>query len=201
MEDIPLLELVKSNLITYKTKSMLQQHWTKNDKKAYLLIGLFSVVVFTAVVILGRVKLDLNLGFNVHIFAQLNAIINTCIAFILIAALWAVKAKKYQMHKTLMLSALVLSVVFLVSYILHHLLSGETRFGGTGSIRVIYYGLLISHIILAALILPFILYTAYRGLTGEYTKHKKIARYTWPLWFYVAVTGPLVYFLISPYYQ
>ncbi|MFN5674387.1 MAG: DUF420 domain-containing protein, partial [Bacteroidota bacterium] len=72
--------------------------------------------------------------------------------------------------------------------------------GGTGAMRVVYYSLLVSHIILAALILPFILYTAYRGLTGEYDRHKKIARYTWPLWFYVAVTGPLVYILISPYY-
>lgn len=180
---------------------MLQNHWVKNDKKAYLLIGLFSTVVFVAVVILGRVKWEVNLGFNVHVFALLNAIINTCIALVLLAALWAVKSKKFQLHKALMLTALVMSILFLVSYILHHLLSGETRFGGTGAMRVVYYTLLVSHIILAALILPFILYTAYRGLTGEYDRHKKIARYTWPLWFYVAVTGPLVYILISPYYQ
>jgi putative membrane protein len=180
---------------------MLHNHWIKNDKKAYIRIGIFSIVVFTAVVILGRVKLDLDLGFNVHIFALLNAIINTGIALVLLAALWAVKSKKFQLHKVLMLTALIMSILFLVSYILHHLLSGETRFGGTGAIRIIYYSLLVSHIILAALILPFILYTAYRGLTGEYARHKKIARYTWPLWFYVAITGPIVYILISPYYQ
>ena len=179
---------------------MLSSNWKKNDSKAYALIGVFSVVVFAAVVALGRIKVTANLGFNIHVFAQLNAVLNTGIAVILVGALWAVKSKKYLLHKKLMLSALVLSIVFLLSYILHHLFSGETRFGGTGIIRWVYYCLLISHIILAALILPFILYTAYRGLTGEYAAHKKIARYTWPLWFYVAITGPLVYFLISPYY-
>ena len=98
------------------------------------------------------------------------------------------------------MGALVLSILFLVFYITHHLLSGETKFGGTGSMKIIYYSILITHIFLAAIILPFILITAYRALTGEYLQHKKLARYTWPLWFYVAVTGPIVYYFISPYY-
>jgi putative membrane protein len=93
-----------------------------------------------------------------------------------------------------------LSVAFLVSYIAHHLLAGETKFGGTGAIRYVYFILLSTHILLAAVILPFILFTAYRGLTGEYEKHRKLAKYTWPLWLYVAITGPLVYLMISPYY-
>ena len=99
-----------------------------------------------------------------------------------------------------MLTAIILSVLFLVSYIAHHLLAGDTVYGGEGSIRYFYYFILITHIILAAIILPFILFTAYRSLTGEYDKHKKLARYTWPLWLYVSVTGVLVYLMISPYY-
>lgn len=172
----------------------------KNDKQAKWLIGVFSVVVFAVIVLLGRVKLDVALGFDIHIFATINAIINTVIAVLLVAALVAVKNKKFLLHKRLMMASLVLSVVFLVSYIAHHLLAGDTKFGGEGAIRIFYYIILISHIFLAAIILPFILFTAYRGLTGEYATHKKLAKITWPLWFYVAVTGPLVYLMISPYY-
>jgi len=94
-----------------------------------------------------------------------------------------------------------LSVVFLLSYIAHHLLAGETSFGGTGTIKTIYYFILFTHIPLAGLILPFILFTAYRALISELGAHKKLAKITWPIWFYVAVTGVLVYWLISPYYQ
>lgn len=113
-----------------------------------------------------------------------------------------------------MITALVFSVLFLVSYICHHLLAGETKFGDinhdgelsaeelglVGSKRTLYYIILGTHIPLAGLILPFILYTAYRALTAEFTKHVKLARITWPVWLYVSVTGVLVYLLISPYY-
>ena len=180
---------------------MLQATIQKNDPKAKWLIGIFSFVVFAAVVILGRVKLEVDLGFDVHIFAAINAVINSAIAVLLIAALWAVKAKKYLLHKQMMITALLLSVLFLVSYIAHHLLAGDTKFGGEGAIRTVYYVILITHIFLAAIILPFILFTAYRALTAEYATHKKLAKYTWPLWLYVAITGPVVYWMISPYYQ
>jgi putative membrane protein len=180
---------------------MLQASIQKNDPKAKWLIGIFSFVVFAAVVILGRVKLEVDLGFDVHIFAAINAVINSVIAVLLIAALWAVKAKKYLLHKQMMMTALLLSVLFLVSYIAHHLLAGDTKFGGEGAIRTIYYIILVTHIFLAAIILPFILFTAYRALTAEYATHKKLAKYTWPLWLYVAITGPVVYWMISPYYQ
>ncbi len=172
----------------------------KNDKQAKWLIGIFSFVVFSVVVLLGRVKLEVDLGFDIHIFAKINAVINSIIAVLLLVALVAVRAKKYLLHKRLMIGALLLSILFLLSYIAHHLLSGETKFGGVGLIRTVYYIILITHIFLAAIILPFILFTAYRGLTAEYGTHKKLARITWPLWFYVAVTGPLVYLMISPYY-
>ena len=194
---------------------MLAASIKQNDKQAKWLIGVFSVVVFSAVVLLGKFKLEVDLGFNVHIFATINAFINSAIAILLVAALLAVKNKKYQLHKQLMMVALVLSIFFLVSYIAHHLLAGEAKFGDAnhdglvseeekllvGNIRLVYFFILGTHIILAAIILPFILFTAYRALTAEYPLHKKIARITWPLWFYVAVTGPVVYFMISPYYR
>lgn len=194
---------------------MLPASLTKNDQKAYWLIGIFSVVVFSVVVLLGKIQLDVQPGFDVHIFATANAFINACIAVLLVAALWAVKTRQYKLHKQLMLAALVLSVIFLVSYIAHHLLAGEAKFGDSnhdgvvseaelaavGSTRLIYFIILITHIFLAAIILPFILFTAYRALTAEYAVHKKLAKITWPLWLYVAVTGPIVYWMIHPYYR
>lgn len=187
----------------------------KKDGQAKWVIGIFSFVVFSVIVILGRIKLNIHVGFDVHIFAKINAVVNTIIAILLVAALVTVKQKKYLLHKKLMMVALVLSIVFLVSYIAHHLLAGEARFGDANhdgflsedekakvsSVRSIYYLILGTHILLAAIILPFILYTAYRGLTADFPAHRKLAKITWPLWFYVAVTGPVVYLMISPYYS
>jgi len=180
--------------------NMIQATMKENDKQAKLLIGIFSFVVFAAVTLLSRFKLHIDLGFNVHIFAAINALINSIIAILLVLAVIVVKNGNYLLHKKLMMSALVLSVLFLVSYIAHHLLAGETKFGGTGVIKVIYLLILFTHIFLAAIILPFILFTAYRALTGNFPEHKRLAKITFPLWLYVAVTGPVVYFLISPYY-
>lgn len=179
---------------------MLPPVLTKNDKKARTLIWIFSAIVFLAVAALGRVQLKVDLGFDVHLFAQANALINSLVAFLLVIALVAVKTKKYQLHKKLMLAAMVLSVLFLVSYICHHLFAGETKFGGEGTAKTIYYLILFTHIPLAGLILPFILFTAYRGLIAEWPQHRKLAKITWPIWLYVAVTGVVVYFMISPYY-
>jgi len=187
----------------------------KNDRKARLLIFTVSIIVFAAVVVLSRVKLELGLPFNVHVFALVNAFINSVVSVCLLGGLLAVKQRMYGMHKKIMLTAIVLSVFFLISYIAHHLLAGETKFGDinhdgilsddealkVGGLKTFYYFLLLTHIPLAAIILPFILFTAYRALTGEYEKHKKLTRFTWPLWFYVAVSGVLIYLLISPYYN
>jgi len=180
---------------------MLKAAWEKNDARAKVFIITVSVIVFVAVVVLGRVKLNVELGFDEHIFAKINAIINSTVSILLLAGLAAVRSKKYILHKRVMLSAIILSSLFLVSYICHHLFTGETKFGGEGTIRYIYYFILGTHIILAGIILPFILFTAYRALIGEYDKHKRIAKFTWPVWLYVAVTGVLVYFMISPYYS
>lgn len=180
---------------------MLKAEWQKNDAKAKTLIILVSVIVFALIAALGRVKLDVDFGFDKHIFAKINAIINSTVSVLLVAGLIAVKNKNYLLHKRIMITAIILSCLFLVSYICHHLFTGETKFGGEGNIRYIYYFILGTHILLAAIILPFILFTAYRSMIGEYAKHKKLARITWPIWFYVAVTGVVVYFMISPYYN
>jgi putative membrane protein len=179
---------------------MLPASIQKNDKLANVLIIVFSIVVFVAVVFLSRIKVDLDLPFDVHIFAKVNAIINSAVSFLLLVGLLAVKRSRYALHKKVMLTAMVLSFLFLVSYICHHLLSDSTSFGGEGAIKIVYYIILISHILLAAIILPFILFTSYRALVAEWPGHKKLARITWPIWFYVSVTGVIVYLMISPYY-
>ena len=172
----------------------------KNDKVAYLLIILVSIIVFVAVAFLQKIKLNVNLGFDQHIFARINALINTFVALLLLGGLYAAKDKRYSTHKKLMSWAIGLSAMFLVSYICHHLFTGETSYGGSGLVKLVYYFILITHIALAGIILPFILFTAYRALIGEWPKHKKLARITWPIWFYVAVTGVVVYLMINPYY-
>lgn len=196
---------------------MLQPVLQKNDRKAKTLIFLVSFVVFAAVTILGKYNLagKISLPFDEHIFASINAFINGTVAFLLIAGLFAVKNKKFEWHKNIMLFALVLSILFLVSYIGHHLLAGETAYGETdgvkglseaeqkaaGDMRIFYLIILLTHIPLAGLVLPFILFAAYRALTGEYEQHKKLVRYVWPLWLYVAITGVLIYYMIEPYYK
>ena len=172
----------------------------KNDAQAKWLIGIFSFVVFAAVVALGKFKIPAPAGFDVHVFAKANAVINSMVTVLLVAGLIAVRSRRYLLHKRIMSGALLLSVIFLISYICHHLFSGDTRYGGSGIIRYVYFVILITHIILAATILPFILYTAYRALTGEWPRHVKLAKITWPVWLYVSVTGVIVYLMISPYY-
>jgi putative membrane protein len=193
---------------------MLQPSIKKNDRKARVFIIAVSLIVFIAVVVLSRVKLEVNLPFDVHVFAGINAAINSVVALLLVFGIIAVRKKNYELHKKIMLTAILLSVLFLLSYIAHHLLAGDTKFGdinhdgllsdeektGAGQMRIFYLLLLLTHIPLAGIILPFILFTAYRALTGEYDKHRKLTRITWPVWFYVAITGVMVYLMIRPYY-
>ncbi len=194
---------------------MLPATIRKNDKLARVLILIVSLMVFIAVLFLSQVKLEANLPFNEHLFALNNAILNSMVATLLVMALIAVKLKRYALHKSLMSIAIFLSVLFLLSYIAHHLFTGETRFGDAnhdgivsdaekevvGGIRIFYYIILLTHIPLAGIILPMILFTAYRGLTGEYERHKKLSRFTWPVWLYVAISGVIVYIMINPYYS
>ena len=197
---------------------MLTPSLQKNDSKAKWLIGIFSVIVFSLVTVLGKYNLadkKIDLGFDLHIFALTNAVINGAVALLLVVGLYFAKQKNFLLHKKVMMTAMLLSILFLVSYICHHLLAGETMYGETdgikglsdlekaaaGNTRFVYYLILATHIPLAGLALPFILFAAYRALTGEYDKHKKLVRIIWPVWFYVAVTGVIVYGMISPYYK
>lgn len=186
----------------------------KNDKKATILIVVSSVMVFGAVSALEKVTLNMNLGFNPHVLALINAIINSVVSVLLLAGLVAAKKGAYAVHKKIMLSAMALSVLFLITYIAHHLFAGPTLYGdvdknlhvddaekaAAGFGRTVYIILLSTHISLAGISLPFVLFTAYRALINENAKHRKLAKITWPLWFYVAVTGPIVYLMISKYY-
>lgn len=174
----------------------------KNDKLANWLIISLSAVVFMLVVLMREVKfVDFDFGFDKHVFPAISAFLNSVVSVLLLIGLWFVKRKKYESHKKTMLAAVGCSILFLVTYVLYHLTSYETSYGGEGAIKVFYFIILFSHIALAGLILPFILFAVYRGLVGEYARHKKLTRWVWPLWFYVSVTGVIVYFMISPYYQ
>ena len=195
---------------------MLRPMIEKNDRKAKILIFSVSFIVFALVTFLGKYNLagKVDLSFDEHIFAMLNALINTTVGLLLIAGLLTVKNKNYEIHKRIMITAMLLSVLFLLSYIAHHLLAGETAYGETdgikglsdaeraaaGSMRNFYLLLLLTHIPLAGLVMPFILFAAYRALTGEYEKHKKLVRFVWPIWFYVAISGVIIYCMIEPYY-
>ena len=196
---------------------MLQPVLKRNDRKAKWIIGTATFIVFVLMTILGKYNLagKVALPFDKHIFATLNAIINTVVSGLLIAGLIAAKRKNYPVHKSIMLTALALSVVFLVSYVCHHLFAGEAIYGDVdgnrvlsdmerstvGGMRAVYLILLILHIPLAGLVLPFILFAAYRALSGDYEKHKKLVRFVWPVWFFVAVSGVVIYRMISPYYH
>lgn len=195
---------------------MLAATLQKNDRKAKILIITLSVIVFAAVTILGKYNLagKVTLPFDEHIFAFCNAIINATVSVLLLAGLVTVKNGQYVTHKKIMLVAMTLSVLFLVSYIGHHLFAGETAYGETdgikglseaeraaaGGMRTFYLLILLTHIPLAGLALPFILMSAYRALIGEYDRHKKLVRYVWPVWFYVAISGVIIYWMIQPYY-
>ena len=193
---------------------MLPPLLAKNDSQAKWLISILSFVIFTAIVILSRVKIDVDPGFDIHVFALVNACINSCVSILLVVGLVAIKKRRFVLHKKLMLSAMILSVAFLLSYVSHHLLAGDTRFGdinhdnvvdasellAVGNTRMIYFIILITHIFLAAVILPFILFTTYRAMIAEWPQHRKIAKITWPIWLYVSITGVVVYLMISPYY-
>jgi putative membrane protein len=187
----------------------------RNDRKAGIIIWAVSIAVFAAVAFLAERKINVDLSFNPHVFAMANAAINSIVALLLVAGLIAARSKRFFLHKRIMLTAIILSLLFLVSYICHHLLSGDTKYGDlnhdgmlsidekslAGATRYVYYFILITHIPLAGIILPFILFTAYRALTADYSRHMKLARITWPIWFYVAVTGVAVYLMVRPYYN
>lgn len=166
-------------------------------------IILLSVAIPLVVALLFGVNLR-KLGYDVKplsFLPPIYATINGITAVVLIAAVWAIKNGKRKLHENLMKFAILLSVLFLAMYVAYHMTSDSTKFGGEGAIRYIYYFILITHICLSVIIIPFVLVTYVRALAQKFDKHKKLAKITFPLWLYVAVTGVIVYLMISPYYN
>lgn len=170
----------------------------RNYRPAIIII---SVVLIGVIAMLGRMPgvEDFDL-FDITILPLMNAIFNTFTFLFLLSALIAVIKGHIILHRRLIYAAFVTTTLFLITYVSFHFLAPSTPYGGDGILKSIYYFVLITHIVLAAVIVPFVLTTVTRAWNGEVSRHKKIARWTMPLWLYVSFTGVLVYILISPYY-
>lgn len=168
------------------------------EKKFNRLITLVSVIVPVVVAILFGVKIPNveRLGFLPPIYASINGLT----AILLLVAVWAIKNGKRKLHQNLMTSCIGLSLVFLLMYIAYHMTADSTAFGGQGAIKYLYYFILVSHIILSIVIIPLVLKTYARAYLGKFEAHRKLAKITFPIWLYVAITGVIVYLMISPYY-
>lgn len=189
---------------------------TVNENRYLTVIGILSVVIPLAVALLlfSPTKLEVEGGW-VDFLPHLNGIINSATSVALVAGLLFIKQKKIKYHKTAMLIAFILGALFLVSYVIYHSSAESTVFGDIngngvleeteastiGNLRVIYLIILISHIILAAVVVPFVLLALYFALSNKIDKHRKIVRFAYPIWLYVSVTGVVVYLMISQYYQ
>ncbi|MCG2417758.1 DUF420 domain-containing protein [Aequorivita sp. F47161] len=174
-------------------------HTSPQSPKNYnLWIWIFSIAIPLAVAVLFTVKIPgvERLGFLPPIYATINA----CTALILITAVYQIRKGNRKLHERLMKTAIVFSALFLIMYMAYHMTSDSTPFGGEGVVKYVYYFILLTHILLSIIVIPFVLITFVRGITGQFYKHRKIARITFPLWLYVAISGVVVYLMISPYY-
>ncbi len=171
---------------------------SSDDKRYNKGIVILSIIipVLVASLFVIRIPNVEPLSFLPPIYASINGLT----AVVLLIALWAIKSKKVRLHEGLMKTAIGLSVLFLLMYLAYHMTSDSTTYEGEGNIKYVYYFILISHIILSIAVIPFVLITYVRAITKNFEKHKKIARITFPLWLYVAISGVLVYIMISPYY-
>lgn len=174
-----------------------------NDKLIFRFIYSISALVFILVVVLNRKVLPAPefIPQFAYMLPKFNAFINGTCSILLLVSFYFIRKKNIAMHKLINIITFAMSSVFLVSYVLFHYYVKETHFGGEGIIKNIYYIILISHIILAAVVLPLILFSFHRGLQMQVELHKKLVRWTYPIWLYVTVSGVVVYLMISPYYQ
>lgn len=174
----------------------------KQDKLVFNVVMILSAVVLIAVIILNQKILPRPsvLPTWATLLPKLNAFINGTCSILLLVSLYFIKQKNIKAHKAVNLTAFVLSALFLISYITYHWVANETSFPADNPNRTLYLAILISHIILAASVLPLILLSFYWGLQMNVEKHKKLVRFTYPIWLYVTVTGVIVYAMISPYY-
>ncbi|MCX7551672.1 DUF420 domain-containing protein [Xanthomarina sp. F2636L] len=180
----------------------MNNHSPQDIKKYNKWIIVLSIVIPLIIAALFGVNLR-DLGFNVEpltFLPPIYATINGLTAVILIIAFFAIKNKNIVLHENLMTTAVGCSAIFLILYVAYHMTSDSTKFGGEGAIKYVYFFILISHIILSIVVIPFVLITYVRAITENFKQHKKIARITFPLWLYVAISGVIVYLMISPYY-
>lgn len=172
------------------------------EKKYSKWIWVLSIAIPIVVAILFTVNLQ-KLGYNVKpltFLPPIYAAINGITAVLLFWAVAAIKKGNKPLHERLIKLCIACSLAFLAMYVAYHMTSIETKYGGEGILRPIYFFILITHILLSIIIIPFVLFTFVRGISGSYERHKKLARITYPMWLYVAVTGVIVYLMISPYY-
>ncbi|SDL71259.1 Predicted membrane protein [Sphingobacterium mizutaii] len=175
---------------------------TEEEKKYKGIIWTLSVIIPLAVAALFGINLQ-KMGYDVEplsflppIYATINGLTAVC----LVIAVAAIKRGNVKMHENLIKLCMVFSSLFLLMYVAYHMTSTSTSYGGEGAIKYVYFFILVTHIILSIVIIPFVLFTFVRGIAGAYERHKKLARITYPMWLYVAVTGVIVYLMISPYY-
>ena len=172
------------------------------EKKPMIWISVLSVIVPTVVAILlfmpYKMKLDVSW---IYFLPHLIGMLNTTTSLSLVAGFIAVKRKKIAYHRLFMTISFVLGTIFLVTYIIYHATVPSTKFGGEGMVKNIYYFFLLSHILLSVVVVPFVLLAFYYALTNKIDKHKKVVKFTLPIWLYVSVTGVIIYLMISPYYQ
>ncbi|MDX1681089.1 MAG: DUF420 domain-containing protein [Akkermansiaceae bacterium] len=159
-----------------------------------------SAVVLVLVVLMQKIRIPLPEGWSTMGLPPFHASVNALVALLLVIALVAIKLGRVRLHRTTMLAAMGFSVVFLLSYVAYHMTNDPTRYGGEGIARTVYFALLISHILLAAVSLPFILFTFIAAWTNQFRVHRRLARWVYPMWLYVAVTGPICYWMLRPYY-
>ena len=169
----------------------------KLARKLNIAAGVISAVVLAVVVFMREISLPLG---DFSFLPPFHSTVNALTAVVLIYSFLQIKKGNVKAHRNANVLALALSVIFLLSYVLYHITTESVGFGGEGAIRYIYFFLLISHVVLSAIILPFILFTFIRAYTNQIEKHKKMARWVFPLWLYVAITGPICYLLLQPYY-
>lgn len=160
-------------------------------------ILVLSIVIPLAVAILFRVKVE---GYDLRFLPSIYASINGLTAILLVAAVIFIRKGNRKVHQRLMTTCVALSAMFLVLYVLYHVTTPSTVYGGSGAMKYFYYVILITHIILSVVITPLVLYTFSRGLGGHFERHKALAKFTFPIWLYVAVSGVVVYIMVSPYY-
>ncbi|MGO2359442.1 DUF420 domain-containing protein [Mesonia sp.] len=173
----------------------------RTDKIAVPVIIILSVVIPLAVLVLMNLPTRYDIfGLEMGTYPFFHALINGSTAFLLIVGYILIRKGERKLHRNVMITAFCLSSIFLVSYVISKVSNDPMPYGGEGFLKPLYFFVLISHIILSAIIVPLVLFTMYRGLTKEYVKHRKIARWTFPIWLYVSVTGVLVYLFMLPYY-